>query len=214
MPRPAGKPRTTPPAQPSLIEPDDKTSKPKAKAQSTRPAASEEIFDSTGNPINDKYVDQAVADVHRAIDEGRAPVPTSRPRKAPTRTRKPVWTTRKPTIAHLYEDINDRLNDALESTGFGLQDLFELAIDAYCNDLNPPIPEQMPEDSDLKVPRNPNADLPGTPSERVTVPPAVIRLMPNTRARLVAACKQEQLGGKDVINDALLAYLDRLDMGK
>jgi hypothetical protein len=39
---------------------------------------SEEIYDSKGNKITDEYVNEAVDDVHRAIDEGRVPVPTGR----------------------------------------------------------------------------------------------------------------------------------------
>ncbi|GAA3810966.1 hypothetical protein GCM10022226_34280 [Sphaerisporangium flaviroseum] len=39
---------------------------------------SEEIYDSKGNRITDEYVNDAIADVHRAIEEGRVPVPTSR----------------------------------------------------------------------------------------------------------------------------------------
>jgi hypothetical protein len=39
---------------------------------------SEEIYDGKGNRITDEYVDDAIADVHRAIDEGRVPVPTGR----------------------------------------------------------------------------------------------------------------------------------------
>ncbi|GAA1275467.1 hypothetical protein GCM10009677_31170 [Sphaerisporangium rubeum] len=39
---------------------------------------SEEIYDTKGNRITDQYVDAAVADVHRAIAEGRVPVPTGR----------------------------------------------------------------------------------------------------------------------------------------
>ncbi|WP_433436114.1 hypothetical protein [Nonomuraea sp. CA-141351] len=39
---------------------------------------SEEIYDSKGNRITDEYVNDAIDDVHRAIDEGRVPVPTGR----------------------------------------------------------------------------------------------------------------------------------------
>ncbi|GIH73340.1 ribbon-helix-helix domain-containing protein [Sphaerimonospora thailandensis] len=39
---------------------------------------SEEIYDTKGNRITDEYVAQAIADVHRAIDEGRVSVPTGR----------------------------------------------------------------------------------------------------------------------------------------
>src|ERR1041384_3789221 len=42
---------------------------------------SEEIYDGKGNRITDEYVDEAIADVHRAIDEGRVPVPTGRAAK-------------------------------------------------------------------------------------------------------------------------------------
>ncbi|WP_283134054.1 hypothetical protein [Rhizohabitans arisaemae] len=38
----------------------------------------EELHDTKGAPITDEYVDQAIADVHRAIDEGRVSVPTGR----------------------------------------------------------------------------------------------------------------------------------------
>lgn len=38
---------------------------------------SEEVYDSKGNRITDQYVDDAIADVHRAIDEGRVPIPTN-----------------------------------------------------------------------------------------------------------------------------------------
>ncbi|TMR92832.1 hypothetical protein [Nonomuraea basaltis] len=141
--------------------------------------------------------------------------PTAGPQSArpgPRRGRKPQWTKLKPTIAHLYEDINDRLTDVIEATGMGLQETFEEAINTYCDALRPPIPAEMPEDADLKLPRDPNQPPPGTPADRPTAPPAVVRLQPNTRARLVAACNQEKMGGKAVINDAIEAYLDELDM--
>ncbi|GGP03317.1 ribbon-helix-helix protein, CopG family [Nonomuraea glycinis] len=38
----------------------------------------EEVLDGKGNRITDAYVADAIADVHRAIDEGRVPVSTSR----------------------------------------------------------------------------------------------------------------------------------------
>ncbi|WP_214317106.1 hypothetical protein [Nonomuraea sediminis] len=141
--------------------------------------------------------------------------PTAEPQSArtgPRRTRKPQWTSLHPTIAHLYTDIDQRLTDGLETTGMGLQETFEAAINTYCDALEPPIPAEMPEDADLKMPRDPNEPLPGTPIDRPTAPPAVVRLQRNTRARLVAACKQKQMGGKAVINDAIEAYLDELDL--
>ncbi|MEU9887228.1 hypothetical protein [Sphaerisporangium sp. NPDC051011] len=38
----------------------------------------EEIYDGKGNRITDSYVNDAIDDVHRAIDAGRVPTPTSR----------------------------------------------------------------------------------------------------------------------------------------
>ncbi|MFD8529475.1 hypothetical protein ACFV0L_18845 [Streptosporangium canum] len=143
--------------------------------------------------------------------------PTAEPqsgRKPSRRIRKPKWTELHPTITYLYEDINDRLTAALEVTGMGLQETFEAAIATYCDALQPPIPAQMPEDADLKMPRDPNQPPPGTPLDRPTAPPAVVRLQRNTRARLVAACHQERMGGKAVINDVIEAYVDELEMGQ
>ncbi|MEV1170142.1 hypothetical protein [Nonomuraea sp. NPDC049784] len=129
------------------------------------------------------------------------------------RIRSPKWTGLQPTIAHLYTDIDDRLTHALKITGEGLQETFEAAINTYCDALQPPIPAEMPTDAEaLKMPRDPNQPPPGTPADRPTAPPAVVRLKPNTRARLVAACHQEQMGGKAVINDAIEAYLDELGL--
>ncbi|MGI5281728.1 hypothetical protein ACQEVF_59305 [Nonomuraea polychroma] len=148
-------------------------------------------------------------------DPAAAQQPTAEPQSArtgPRRGRKPQWTKLQPTIAHLYEDIDERLTAALETTGMGLQETFEEAINTYCDALRPPIPAEMPEDADLKMPRDPNQPPPGTPVDRPTVAPAVVRLKRNTRARLVAACHQEQMGGKAVINDAIEAYLDELDL--
>ncbi|MEU7891761.1 hypothetical protein AB0B45_02725 [Nonomuraea sp. NPDC049152] len=149
-------------------------------------------------------------------DSAATQQPTAEPqstRPGPRRGRKPQWTKLKPTIAHLYQDINDRLTAALEINGMGLQETFEDAINTYCDALRPPIPAEMPTDAKaLTMPRDPNQPLPGTPADRPTAPPAVVRLQPNTRARLVAACHQEQMGGKAVINDALEAYLDELDL--
>ncbi|MEU1880891.1 hypothetical protein ABZ470_26590 [Streptosporangium sp. NPDC020072] len=39
-----------------------------------------------------------------------------------------------------------------------------------------------------------------------------MRLKRTTRARLVAACRQEQMGGAAALNDAMEAYLDELDL--
>ncbi|MFG3438395.1 hypothetical protein ACGF0J_14220 [Nonomuraea sp. NPDC047897] len=148
-------------------------------------------------------------------DAATAQQPTAQPqsaRTAPRRIRKPKWTQLRPTVARLYTDIDERLTTALEATGMGPQETFELAINTYCDALQPPIPPEMPQDADLKIPRDPNQPPPGTPADRPTAPATVVRLKSNTRARLVAACHQEQMGGKALINDALEAYLDELDL--
>ncbi|MEV0994347.1 hypothetical protein [Nonomuraea sp. NPDC050202] len=151
----------------------------------------------------------------RKSDPPQAQQPTAEPqsgRTKPRGIRKRKWTELQPTIAHLYEDINERLTHALEVTEMGLQETFELAINTYCDALKPLIPAEMPENADLKMPRDPFQPPPGTPRDRPTAPPAVVRLRRNTRARLVAACHQENMGGKAVINDAIEAYLDELGL--
>ncbi|MEU7911385.1 hypothetical protein [Microbispora bryophytorum] len=140
------------------------------------------------------------------------PAAEPQPAREPRRIRKPKWTELHPTVAHLFTDIDERLTGALEATGLGLQDTFEVAINTYCDALRPPIPAQMPDDADIRIPRDPNPPLPGTPLDRPTAKPAVVRLQRNTRARLVAACHQERMGGKALINDAIEAYLDELDV--
>jgi hypothetical protein len=146
-----------------------------------------------------------------APDTTPPPVATPQPERrtrAPQRSRQPVWTKLKPTKAYLLEDTDARLTTACESHGIGLQDVFEAAINSYCDTLNPPIPEQMPEDSDLSVPRDPDF-VPGVSRDRTTRQ-VVVRLTSNTKARLVAGCKQERLGGTDFANDALNHYFDQL----
>ncbi|WP_204078360.1 hypothetical protein [Planotetraspora phitsanulokensis] len=39
---------------------------------------SDALYDSKGNLIDDQYVEDAIADVHRAIDEGRVAAPNPR----------------------------------------------------------------------------------------------------------------------------------------
>lgn len=113
-----------------------------------------------------------------------------------------------PTSIRLPEDLDDRLTEHIEHSGVGLQPTIEAAINAYCDHLTPPIPAQMSEDADTKVPRDPHRELPGTPKDEA-VRLAVVRLKPNTRARLAAACKQQNMGGKDFITEAVETYLDR-----
>ncbi|MER6171292.1 hypothetical protein [Streptosporangium sp. NPDC001681] len=122
------------------------------------------------------------------------------------RHREAVWTKLKSTGAYIRADTDTRLTAAWEQTGLGLQETFEAALNAYCSKLN--VPQTMKPDSDLKVPRNPDL-VPGVPNEYATRQ-VVVRLQPNTKARLVAGCKQEQLGGTDFVNDALNDYFDDL----
>ncbi|MFI6889139.1 hypothetical protein [Streptosporangium canum] len=132
--------------------------------------------------------------------------PLSHQGSAPRRTREAVWTSLKPTGVGLREDTDARLTAAWEQTRLGLQETFEAAINAYCTKLK--IPKTMKPDSDLKVPRNPDL-VPGVPSEHATRK-VVVRLTANTKARLVAGCKKEKMGGLDFVNDALNDYFDDL----
>ncbi|GAA2830425.1 hypothetical protein GCM10020220_073160 [Nonomuraea rubra] len=141
--------------------------------------------------------------------------PQSTRRGGPRRLRAVRWTNLVPTTIYLYSDIDDRLTTALDDMGMGPQEAWELAINTYCDALQPPIPAVFPEPIDkanLKVPRDPNPPPPGTPRDRPVAPGSVVRLKRNTRARLVAACHQEQMGGMAVLNDAMEAYLDELDL--
>ncbi|WP_440063889.1 hypothetical protein [Streptosporangium sp. OZ121] len=132
------------------------------------------------------------------------PLPRQRP--AQIRHREAVWTKLKQTGAHLREDTDARLTAFWEQTQRSLQDTFEDAINAYCDKLR--IPKTMKPDSELAIPRNPGL-VPAEPNGYTTRKIGV-RLQPNTRARLVAACKKEQLGGTDLFNDALNDYFDKL----
>ncbi|WP_204078277.1 hypothetical protein [Planotetraspora phitsanulokensis] len=126
---------------------------------------------------------------------------------SPRRTRKPTWTTLIPTTIRLDEDVDDRVTVALQTTGMGLQEFIEQAINVACDALS--IPKTMPEGSSTKLPRDPNAEPPGTPTEQVWKT-GNVRLKPNTRMRLAAACDKQQVGGKELINDAVADYLDDL----
>ncbi|MEV0379735.1 hypothetical protein [Nonomuraea sp. NPDC050643] len=143
--------------------------------------------------------------------------PQSARRTGPRRVRAVRWTKLVPTMVYLYSDIDDRLTNALEDTGLGPQEAFELAINTYCDALQPPIPAAFPEPiskADLSLPRDPNPPPPGTPRERPAAPGATVRLARNTRARLAAACRQEQMGGMAGLNDAIEAWLDELDLAQ
>ncbi|MFG1965721.1 hypothetical protein [Nonomuraea sp. NPDC049028] len=141
--------------------------------------------------------------------------PQSARRTGPRRVRAVRWTKLVPTMVYLYSDIDDRLTDTLDDIGMGPQEAFELAINSYCDALQPPIRAEFPEPiskADLSLPRDPNPPPPGTPRERPVAPGTTVRLTPNARARLAAACRQEQMGGMAGLNDAIEAWLDELDI--
>jgi hypothetical protein len=124
----------------------------------------------------------------------------------PQRNRVPVWTALKKTGVRLLKDTDTRLTAACHETQMGLQETMEAAINAYCTKMK--IPKTMKDDSDLKVPRDPDF-VPGVPLGQDTRQ-IVVRLQANTRARFVAGCKKEKLGGQGFANDALNFYFDAL----
>ncbi|SEU46885.1 hypothetical protein [Nonomuraea wenchangensis] len=97
------------------------------------------------------------------------------------------------------------MDAACENTGLGVRDVWEQAINYYCDQLG--IPEQMPLD-------NAHDPIP-RPSEPAADPSALklitARLEPNTRARLIDGCHLEGLGGQEFIPQALNAWFDHLD---
>ncbi|MFB4284918.1 hypothetical protein ACBJ59_57290 [Nonomuraea sp. MTCD27] len=142
--------------------------------------------------------------------------PQSSRRTGPRRVRAVRWTNLVPTTVYLYRALDDRLTEALEADGMGPQEAWELAINAYCDALQPPIQAEFPEPikkSDISLPRDTSQPV-GTPREGPVAPGATIRLKRNTRARLAAACKQERMGGMAALNDAMEAYLDERDLAK
>ncbi|GAA4946518.1 hypothetical protein HD597_006821 [Nonomuraea thailandensis] len=140
--------------------------------------------------------------------------PQSTRRSGSRRVRAVRWTGLAPTSIYLYQHLDDRLTTALEEDGRGPQEAWELAINAYCDALQPPIKTEFPEPikkADLALPRDPS-QMPGTPRAYPVAPLATVRLKRNTRARLAAACRQEAMGGMAVLNDAMEAYLDERDL--
>ncbi|MEW1847668.1 hypothetical protein AB0392_57750 [Nonomuraea angiospora] len=128
-----------------------------------------------------------------------------RTRSTPTRTKAVKWTDLVNTGTRLDEDTIDRMNDAIERTGLGLQGVWEEAITYYCDQLG--IPAKMPEGSEKDPIPRPSA--PAADPESLTLITA--RITPNTRARLIAGCHQEELGGQEFIPAALNAWFDHLD---
>ncbi|MFI6497118.1 hypothetical protein [Nonomuraea typhae] len=143
--------------------------------------------------------------------------PQSSRRTGPRRVRAVQWTELVPTTIYLYQDLDDRLTAALETSGKGPQGAWEQAINTYCDALQPPIPATFPDpitQADISLPRDPNPPPVGTPRDRPVAPGSTVRLKRNTRARLAAACRQEQMGGMGALNDSMEGYLDELDLEK
>ncbi|WP_157529993.1 ribbon-helix-helix protein, CopG family [Microtetraspora niveoalba] len=88
----------------------------------------EEIYESKGNRITDKYVDDAVADVHRAIDEGRVAAPTSRGGR-PSLTREG---THSPRVSfRVPEELRERAKARAEQEGKTVSALAREAFEQF-----------------------------------------------------------------------------------
>ncbi|MEV0236796.1 hypothetical protein [Nonomuraea sp. NPDC050786] len=129
----------------------------------------------------------------------------AKPRTRPARTKAVRWIDLINTGTRLDPDTMERLNDACDTTGLGLQGVWEAAINYYCDQLG--VPAEMPPGSEREpIPR------PSTPpgdTEQLKL--VTTRLTPNTRARLVAGCHVEEQGGQEFIPAALNAWFDHLD---
>ncbi|MEU8194535.1 Arc family DNA-binding protein [Microbispora amethystogenes] len=89
---------------------------------------SEEIHDAKGNLITDEYVRDAISDVHRAIDEGRVPVSTSRPAHPSltgARTHSPRVSFRVP------EELRERAKARAEQEGKSVSALARKAFEQF-----------------------------------------------------------------------------------
>jgi hypothetical protein len=128
-----------------------------------------------------------------------------RTRSGPQRGKAATWTNRINTGSRLDEDTIERMNDAIHRTGLGLQGVWEQAINYYCDQIG--IPAEMPPGSERE--RIPRPSEPLADPESLTL--ITVRLNPNTRARLVAGCHLEELGGQEFIPAALNAWFDHLD---
>ncbi|MFI7136189.1 hypothetical protein ACIBQ1_61845 [Nonomuraea sp. NPDC050153] len=137
-------------------------------------------------------------------DEGRS-LAQPRTRSTPTRTKAVKWTDLINTGTRLDPDTLERLDAACEITGLGVQGVWEEAITYYCDRLG--IPAEMPEGSEKEPIPRPSA--PAADPESLTLITA--RIKPNTRARLIAGCHHEELGGQEFIPQALNAWFDHLD---
>ncbi|TMR87810.1 hypothetical protein [Nonomuraea basaltis] len=138
---------------------------------------------------------------------GGKPLAKPQTRRAPARTKAVRWTDLINTGTRLDEDTIERLDDACQRTGLGVQGVWEEAINYYCDQLG--IPAEMPPGSDMTVPR---PSVPAADPESLKLITA--RLTPNTRARLVAGCHLEELGGQEFIPAALNAWFDLDESGR
>ncbi|NRQ34477.1 hypothetical protein HII36_21855 [Nonomuraea sp. NN258] len=137
------------------------------------------------------------------------PLAKPRTRSTPTRTKKAQWTQLINTGTRLDAHTNERLDNVCASTGLGLQQVWETAINYYCDQFDPPIPKTMPDQTDLDIPRfTRRASVDEEEETLVTA-----RITPNTRARLVEACHRQHEPGRVVIPAALNAWFDHLDKG-
>ncbi|MGR6921232.1 hypothetical protein ACU635_43910 [[Actinomadura] parvosata] len=127
------------------------------------------------------------------------------PRTRPSRRKSLQWTDRINTGARLDEDTIARMDEVCEHTSLGVQDIWESAINYYCDQIG--IPAELPPGTERE--RIPRPSEPAADPESLTL--ITVRLLPATRARLVAGCRQEGLGGQEFIPDALNAWFDHLD---
>ncbi|MFI9553659.1 hypothetical protein [Nonomuraea endophytica] len=144
-------------------------------------------------------------DPRRAVASAEANAePESVPakRRPPARGRVATWTNLKSTGARLNRATDWRLTKAAERTGQGVQDIWEAAINAYCDRLG--IPQKMPDDASTKLPS------PERYQERGGLKLVVVRLTHNTRARLAEACIRQYLGGGEGIVEALNEHFDEV----
>ncbi|GAA3722658.1 hypothetical protein GCM10022224_104390 [Nonomuraea antimicrobica] len=148
-----------------------------------------------------KRPDPRTAALTEQGEETSADPLTPRRTTAPTRGRVATWTTLRNTGTRLDDATNSRMTKAHDRAGKGVRDIWEEAINAYCDKLG--VPQEMPEDAELKIPAPKKNNMGGGKL-------IMVRLTRNTRARLVEGCLREDLGGRPFISDALNDYFDDL----
>lgn len=135
---------------------------------------------------------------------------TTRPNPTPERRRVATWMNLINTGTRLDEATNRRLTATCKATGEGLQDVWESAINFYCDKFFPPIPKEIADLTDLEIPRFTRTSHSSDEDHGTLV---TVRLKQNTRARLVEACHRVRENGGVVITDALNAWFNHLDKG-